>query len=127
MTMNHPVVWFEVLGNDGAKLQSYYADLFGWNIKLSGPKNYGEVDTGSKAGISGGIASEYPGRGSGVTFYVHADDIPATLVRAQMLGGKVITPPMQIPNGPLLAVFEDPEGHVIGLVKDVDGPVPSPA
>jgi predicted enzyme related to lactoylglutathione lyase len=122
MTMNHPVVWFEVLGNDGAKLQSYYAELFGWNIKLSGPKNYGEVDTGSKAGIPGGIAAQYPGTRPWVTIYVAADDIPGTLVRAQMLGGKVITPPTQIPNGPLVAIFEDPEGHAIGLVNDTNAP-----
>ena len=82
--MNHPVVWFEVLGNDGAKLQNYYAELFGWNIKLSGPKNYGEVDTGSKAGISGGIAGQYPGRGPGVTFYVHADDIPDVFFKPEI-------------------------------------------
>jgi predicted enzyme related to lactoylglutathione lyase len=125
--MNHPVVWFEVLGNDGAKLQNYYAELFGWNIKLSGPNNYGEADTGSKTGIAGGIGGKSPGRGPWVTIYVHADDIPATLQRAQMLGGKVITPPMQIPDGPQLAIFEDPEGHTIGLVKDNSTPAASPA
>ena len=28
--MGQPVVHFEVVGKDGEKLQSYYAELFGW-------------------------------------------------------------------------------------------------
>ncbi|HEY4187865.1 MAG TPA: VOC family protein [Polyangia bacterium] len=124
MSMNHPVVWFEVLGNDGAKLQKYYADLFGWNI-TAGPSKYGEVDTnatGAKKGIPGGISASYPGTRPWVTFYVAANDIDATLTNARELGGKVVMPATQIPNGPIVAAFEDPEGHVIGLVKDLDGP-----
>ena len=30
--MRQPVVHFEVIGRDGAKLQSYYSELFGWQI-----------------------------------------------------------------------------------------------
>jgi predicted enzyme related to lactoylglutathione lyase len=120
--MNHPVVWFEVLGSDGAKLRTYYAELFGWTIKAEGPLQYGEVDTGSKAGIPGGIAPAFPGTRPWVTFYVKTDDLEKTLADAEALGGKVIVRPVQIPGGPVVAHFEDPEGHVIGLVKDEAGP-----
>ena len=34
--MKHPVVWFEVLGKDGPKLQRFYSELFGWQIKSDG-------------------------------------------------------------------------------------------
>jgi predicted enzyme related to lactoylglutathione lyase len=122
---NHPVVWFEVLGQDGASLQRYYADLFGWNIQVEGPLGYGAVDTratGPAKGIPGGIASPYLSTRRWVTIYVAADDLEGTLARAQRLGGKVIMGPVQIPGGPALAVFEDPEGHAIGLVKDSNAP-----
>ena len=42
--MGQPVVHFEVVGKDGDKLQSYYAELFGWNINSDNPMNYGMVD-----------------------------------------------------------------------------------
>jgi len=119
-TMNHPVVWFEVLGDDGAKLQKYYADLFGWAIKVEGPLEYGSVDTGGKAGIGGGVARSYPGTRPGVTFYVRADDLDGTAARAEKLGGKIVMAPRQIPGGPAIAMVQDPEGHVIGLVKDTE-------
>jgi predicted enzyme related to lactoylglutathione lyase len=122
---NHPVVWFEVLGQDGPKLQRYYADLFGWNVKVEGPVGYGAVDTratGPEKGIPGGIASPYLGTRPWLTIYVAADDLDGTLARAKRLGGRVLMAPVQIPGGPALAVFEDPEGHAIGLVKDPNAP-----
>ena len=30
--MGQPVVHFEVIGNDGDELKSYYSELFGWEI-----------------------------------------------------------------------------------------------
>jgi len=53
--MKHPVVWFEVLGNDGPKLQRFYAELFGWQIKSDGASGYGMVETGAKTGVPGGV------------------------------------------------------------------------
>ena len=38
--MGQPVVHFEVIGKDGAKLQKYYADLFGWKISADNEMNY---------------------------------------------------------------------------------------
>jgi predicted enzyme related to lactoylglutathione lyase len=117
MTTSHPVVWFEVLGKDGAKLQRFYGELFGWKIDAANPMKYGMVDTGTKTGIPGGVATAFSER-SWATFYVHADDVDGALARAQKLGAKVVTAPMDIPDGPRIAIFEDPEGHVVGLVKD---------
>ena len=57
--MGQPVVHFEIIGKDGEKLQSYYGELFGWQIDSSNPMNYGIVqrdgNTNSEgAGIGGG-------------------------------------------------------------------------
>ena len=40
--MGQPVVHFEVIG-DGARLQSYYSELFGWQIHSENPMGYGIV------------------------------------------------------------------------------------
>jgi hypothetical protein len=32
------------------------------------------------------------------------------------IGGKTVLPPTDVPEGPSLALFSDPEGNVIGLV-----------
>ena len=52
--MTHPVVWFEVMGDDSARLQSFYRGLFGWKIDASNPMKYGMVEAASGRGIPGG-------------------------------------------------------------------------
>jgi uncharacterized protein len=114
--MTHPVMWFEVLGQDGEKLRKFYAGLFGWKIAADNPIKYGMVDTGEPRGIPGGVGQTFPGTRSWVTFYVETPDVAASLKKAEGLGGKVVMPRTAMPEV-TLGVFEDPEGHVIGLVE----------
>ncbi len=45
-------------------------------------------------------------------------DDPATdLERIESLGGATVMPATEIPGGPTIALFADPEGHVVGLAK----------
>ena len=114
--MAHPVMWFEVLGKDGNKLQQFYAGLFGWKIAADNPMKYGMVDTGDKRGIPGGISQASNGARPWVTFYVETPDVTASLGSAERLGGKTIMPRTVTPDV-TMGIFEDPEGHVIGLVE----------
>lgn len=114
--MGHPVMWFEVLGNDGDKLRQFYGDLFQWTFDTNNPTKYGIVDTRAGRGIPGGIGQTFPGTRSWSIFYVETPDIDASLARAQKLGGRVVTPKVVNPDA-TYAVFEDPEGHTVGLVE----------
>lgn len=113
--MADPVVHFEVAGKDAKKLQSFYGDLFGWAIDANNPMDYGMVEAGP-GGIAGGVGPAPDGSGH-VTFYVQVPDLQAALDRAEKLGGKIATPPMDVPGGPSIAHLTDPEGNFIGLVK----------
>jgi len=112
--MADKVVHFEVTGSDGKRLQDFYASLFDWNVDANNPMQYGMVNS-EQSGIGGGICQSQ-GR-SLVTFYVEVRDLAAALSKAQKLGGKTVMPPMQVPGGPEIAQFSDPDGNVIGLLK----------
>jgi predicted enzyme related to lactoylglutathione lyase len=121
--MGQPVVHFEVVGTDGAKLQRYYADLFGWEIDADNPMNYGMVAregnvNAEGVGIGGGIGTGPPGYGGHVTFYVEVPDVEAALAKAESLGGTRTMGP-QTMDQVELGQFTDPEGHVIGVVKSI--------
>ena len=113
--MPNPIVHWEVIGKDGKALQDFYGKLFGWKVDANNPMNYGMV-TADDAGIGGGISAGEDGQ-SHVTVYVEVDDLQAYLDKAESMGGKTMMPPTAIPGGPEIALFGDPEGHVIGLVK----------
>jgi uncharacterized protein len=112
--MKHPVMWFEVLGKDARKLRGFYGSLFGWSFG-GDQASYGLVQSNGR-GIPGGVGVSYPGTREWVTVYVETADITATLADVERLGGRIITPRTVMPDV-TLGIFEDPEGHAIGLVE----------
>jgi uncharacterized protein len=106
-----PVIRVEVMGADAEKLQSFYSDLFGW--KITDHRGYGIVDG---AGIGPGIGAA-PGVGGRVTFYVEVPNVEAALEAAERLGGSRVMGPQKVARRVELGLFEDPEGHVIGLIR----------
>jgi predicted enzyme related to lactoylglutathione lyase len=120
--MGQPVVHFEVIGKDGERLQSYYSELFGWQIDANNPMNYGIVprdgNTNSEgAGIGGGVGTGPEGYEGHVTFYVEVPDAEAALAKAEELGGTRVMGPDQVMEGLVIGQFADPEGHVVGVVQ----------
>jgi uncharacterized protein len=120
--MGQPVVHFEIVGQDADKLQSYYAELFGWRIDASNPMKYGIVDREENLnpdgiGIGGGVGPGPEGYPGHVTFYVEVPDVEASLAQAESLGGTRMMGPDQVMEGLVIGLFSDPEGHVIGLIQ----------
>jgi predicted enzyme related to lactoylglutathione lyase len=121
--MGQPVVHFEIIGTDAKKLQSYYSDLFGWEIDTNNAMNYGIVQREQNVspdgvGIGGGIAAgpegqNYPGH---VTFYVSVPDVEAALAKAESLGGTRVMGPEKVMDQFEIGLFTDPEGHLVGVV-----------
>ena len=122
--MGNPVVWFEVMGKDGAKLRSFYGELFGWTYENVEGMDYGMVQGASAdnmPSIPGGIGTAPEGAPNYQTFYVGVDDIPAALAKAESLGGTKMVGPMELSMGGEIAIFTDPEGNMIGLFNGPEG------
>ena len=120
--MGEPVVHFEVIGKDGDRLRSYYSDLFGWEIDADNPMGYGTVpregNTNSDGiGIGGGVGNAPEGYDGHVTFYVEVADVEAALAKAESLGGSRMMGPDKVMEGVEIGLFNDPEGHLVGVVK----------
>jgi predicted enzyme related to lactoylglutathione lyase len=117
--MGAPVVWFEVAGRDLDTLKQFYSSLFGWKIEFdkAAPMPYGLVTTGAEGGIPGGVYAPGEPVGSYVSFYVAVDDLERSLGQAEVLGAKVAQPPTPLADGSRVAMFNDPEGHRIGLIQ----------
>ena len=107
------IVHVEVVGKDGAALQRFFSDVFGWELDTNNPGGYGMLRQGD---LSAGIGPTPDGAAGHVTFYVHTDDPAATLRRAEELGGKVIMPLTEVAPETTVALFTDPEGHIVGLM-----------
>ena len=120
--MGQPVVHFEITGRDGEQLQSYYSELFGWDIDANNEMKYGTIsrdgNTNSEGvGIGGGIATGPEGYEGHVTFYVEVPDVEASMAKAESLGGTRMMGPEEVMPGLTIGLFTDPEGHVIGVIQ----------
>jgi predicted enzyme related to lactoylglutathione lyase len=120
--MGQPVVHFEIIGKDPNRLQNYYSELFGWEIDSNNPMNYGVVQRDGNlnsdgVGIGGGIGAGPEGYEGHVTFYVEVPDVEAALAKAETLGGSRMMGPEKVMEGVEIGLFNDPEGHVVGVVK----------
>lgn len=113
--MAHSVTHFEVTGKDLDTLQRFYSELFGWKTqKIPGDIPYAMIEKEGD-GIAGGIGQSPDGNGH-VTFYVDTDDPQAALDKAEELGGRTVLPVTELPQV-TIALFADPEGHVVGVAK----------
>lgn len=109
-----PVVHWEIEARDPGAQRAFYGELFGWSI------GDGPIMT-----IAPGLGGPEPGPGghirrserSAVTLYVQVRHLSESLERVTDLGGAVLTQPFDVPNGPTLAVVEDPEGNSLVLVQ----------
>jgi predicted enzyme related to lactoylglutathione lyase len=120
------VVHFEASAKDGNALREWYAKTFGWQFNVMPEMDYATVDNGG-AGINGGIGGQGPAPKSAAIFYVAVPDLQKTLDEVEKQGGKTTMPVMEIPNIVTLAQFTDPDGNLVGLVKDDPNQTPPPS
>ena len=111
--MANPVVHFEIIGENQKLLNDFYGAVFDWKIDPI-MDEYSLVNTGS--GIAGGIGAMGEARRH-VTFYVEVADVEAALALIESKGGKLAFGPHRVPTGAIVAGFTDPEGHLVGLVR----------
>jgi len=76
--------------------------------------NYHLVDK-SGQGIGGGIMKPQNPVPSKLTMYIDVDNIEAYCEKIKAAGGKILMPRMDVPEVGALALFEDPDGRVLGI------------
>src|SRR5215204_5324652 len=88
------IVHWEIMGKNAKELQSFYADMFDWNVDANNEYQYGLVDQ-NQAGVAGGIGGD-PERPTRVSVFVEVDDLQSYLDKATRLGGTSVLPPMDV-------------------------------
>jgi hypothetical protein len=123
--MGQPVVHFEIIGQDPARLRRFYADLFGWELNtadavtdtVSEPGQYGFLDASKIGGAlpaNGGVGGG-PGHQPHTIFYVGVPDVADALRQAEALGATRTMGPEGVPGQLVVGQFTDPEGNLIGV------------
>jgi predicted enzyme related to lactoylglutathione lyase len=117
--MGRPVVHWELMSKDPARVSAFYEQIFGWQIQHMSEMNYQLVETGGQGGINGGILKperEGPWPGN-MTLYIDVDDLTAYRKKIIAAGGKIHVEEQEVPVMGAFSLFTDPEGRMMGLWK----------
>lgn len=113
--------WAELITPDPVAAAEFYGKLFGWSFKAmdnmgQGPYHVIHVGESSVGGVMApppDAPPMPPHWGSYVTV-ARCDD---TVAQCTALGGKVLVPPLDIPDVGRMAVLQDPQGAVINVIS----------
>lgn len=104
--------------NDMAAAQGFYTALFGWQIaEIPGYEGYPMWQAPNQ--ISGGGLAPRSDDFAHPRSYVEVDSIDDTLALVAERGGRVLMQKSPISETSWWAVFEDPDGNVLGLYEGV--------
>ncbi|MBB4124392.1 VOC family protein [Martelella radicis] len=112
--------WHELYAADGAEAMAFYAEMFGWQ-ELS-THDIGPMGTYHLFGVDGeqigGMMTRPPQMPQPAwAFYINVDAIDDAVERVKTGGGQVLTGPMEVPGGDMIAQCFDPQGAFFALVE----------
>jgi hypothetical protein len=111
--------WNELSTQDTVKALAFYEKAFGYRHDAmempDGP--YYILKRGDDKGHAGLYKASMAGQPTLWTPYVHVADADAVAAKATSLGATVVVPPTDIPNVGRLAIFVDPQGATIAVMK----------
>ena len=110
--------WNELLTSDEAAATKFYTAVFGWqagaypgaDVKYTLWKNQGKDIGGMMKRPMESIPPQWMA-------YVAVADADATAKKASEAGGKVMTPPFDVPTVGRIAVLQDPQGASLGIIQ----------
>ena len=114
--MGNPLCHFELMTDDVVRCKAFYGAVFDWKFDEATMPGYTIVQTGQDP--NGGV---FPRPKNAphpcMNIYFKVSDIDKTLAKAADRGGKVLVPKTPIPNVGYFAMFADPEGIVVGIMR----------
>lgn len=118
--------WNELAVNNPQTTLKFYQSIFGWKAEeMDMPTGKYTVLINGEEKI-GGILNKPADQAALPAAwmpYITVDNVDETAAKIASLGGKIIAPPCDIPvpDGPRLAVIQDPEGATLGIITYTHG------
>jgi predicted enzyme related to lactoylglutathione lyase len=119
--------WIDLTVEDAPRIRSFYETVTGWTSMGLSMGDYEDwVMTASDGTAQAGICHAR-GANSGIPakwlVYINVNDLDASLVQVEALGGRIVQPSRTAGASGRFAVIEDPAGAVCALFE----PAPSAA
>ncbi len=111
--------WIDLVQPDLDATMAFYAGLFGWTFEMRTPEGaparyaYARLDGATVGGV--GTPAPAEANQGNWTHYVSVESVDDTATAVASSGGRILTPPTDIPRSGRVALCADPEGAAFGL------------
>lgn len=122
---HHPgkFVWFDLLSEDPAAAEKFYAGVFDWTFEDSSTRGYRLIRSGN-ATIGGVAETDDRESDSSESLWLatlSVEDVDASVRRAEAGGGEVLVKPVDVRGRGRAAAVRDPAGAVLVLLRAEGG------
>lgn len=114
--MPNPLCHFDLMVSDTDTARQFYGSVFDWEFDDDSMPGYSLINAGAEP-TGGMFQKPESAPGACLNVYFQVEDMADTLARAEQQGGTVVMQPQQIPGVGAIAMVQDPDGIVIGLLK----------
>ncbi|MBI3439346.1 MAG: VOC family protein [Proteobacteria bacterium] len=115
--MANPFVHIELNTSDLGKANTFYRELFEWDLKNMDMGPGGTYTTIGVGEGTGGGMMKHPMEGAPSLWipYILVDDIATSTKKARKLGATIIKENVPVPNMGVFSIITDPTGATFGL------------
>ena len=115
-------VWFDLLTTDPNATTTFYPTVTGWGTEhWNGGSSGDTIWTANGEPLGGVTKISSPSRSPHWLAYIATPDVDGTVVEAEDLGARILSPTINVPSIGRFAVLADPQGAVFAAVTPDDG------
>ena len=115
--------WNELMTRDPEAAKAFYAKTLGWRYESWGQESDGYfvamLNNRPVAGIFNMSSPEFEGVPENWFSYISVDDVDGTVEKVKAEGGKLLKPLFDVPQVGRIAIVQDSNGAVIGMITPV--------
>jgi predicted enzyme related to lactoylglutathione lyase len=122
------LMWVELMTSDVEAAKAFYPDVVGWTVTtFDGPFGQYSMWTRPDGGSMGGVAplapkDEAQGLPPHWVLYIGSSKLEDAVARAERLGGKAVTPVVDMPNIGRVRIMHDAQGAMFAFYEPVAPP-----
>jgi uncharacterized protein len=114
---NNPVVYWELASHDATKTVDFLKKVFDWDFEYDVRTTIHELPAELTPVRGGGVFTLRRAKLPFLTIYIKVDDLDAKLKLIEENGGFIVDPPLDLPGGSRICLFNEPSGVTLAMIQ----------
>ncbi len=115
--LNNPVVYWELASHDAMKAVEFLKKVFDWDFEYDARTTIHELPAELTPVQGGGVFTLRRAELPFLTIYIKVGDLDAKVKLIVEYGGFIVDPPLDLPSGSRICLFNEPSGVTLAMIQ----------